>query len=79
MDVLKELTYQQRKNLYTIKWINDKYNSCPEYREKRCAMSADANRKRYNEDPEYRAKKQEANRIYQTALRAKKKLNELSV
>jgi hypothetical protein len=42
-------------------------------------MSADANRKRYNEDPEYRAKKQEANRIYQTALRAKKKLNELSV
>jgi hypothetical protein len=64
---------------YIYKYQSIKYKTDPEFREKRCATTAKSNRNRYQNDPEYRAKKQEANRIYQTVLRAKKKMNELSV
>jgi hypothetical protein len=52
---------------YIYKYQSIKYKTDPEFRGKRCTSSANSSRRRYNEDPEYRAKKQAANRIYQTA------------
>jgi hypothetical protein len=62
---------------YIYRYQSIKYKTDPEFREKRCVTSAKSTRNRYQNDPEYRAKKQEANRIYQTALRAKKKNDSL--